>query len=213
MRLTIRVLLHEMRNLGVELYMGESEGLLANFQVRLILADQVWEMQKLNPRLEKLRYKVSYGSWIDFWIRDDATLMMTSRMCVPDQTNLKREILDEVHSSAYVIHLESTKMYRTHREHYWWPSMKREILEFVSKCLVYQQVKAEHQRPVEPLQSLHVLEWKWEHIAMDFIIGAPCTKDSRNGIWVIVDRFCSFLANKDNIFSGQVGKPLCVRDN
>ncbi|KAA3487537.1 integrase [Gossypium australe] len=28
---------------------------------------------------------------------------------------------------------------------YWWPGMKLEICDFVAKCLICQQVKAEHQ--------------------------------------------------------------------
>ncbi|KAJ0020194.1 hypothetical protein Pint_31732 [Pistacia integerrima] len=118
--------------------MGELGGLLASFQVRPILVDQVWEMQKLDPCLERLRCEVSFGSWTDFWIRDDETLMTGNRMCVPCQVDLKREILEEAHSLAYVIHLGSTKMYHTLQEHYWWVGTKRKIDKFVSKCLVCQ---------------------------------------------------------------------------
>ena len=41
----------------------------------------------------------------------------------------------------------STKMYHTVREHYWWRGMKKDVAEFSSRCLICQQVKAEHQRP------------------------------------------------------------------
>ena len=54
--------------------------------------------------------------------------------------------------------------------------MKRDIAEFVSKCLVCQQVKAEHQRPSRTFQPLPIPEWKWEHITMDFIVGLPHTR-------------------------------------
>ena len=37
-------------------------------------------------------------------------------------------------------------MYKTLKEHYWWNEMKREIANFVSRCLTCQQVKTEHQR-------------------------------------------------------------------
>ncbi|WMV41509.1 hypothetical protein MTR67_034894, partial [Solanum verrucosum] len=45
------------------------------------------------------------------------------------------------------MHPGGTKMYQTIKENYWWNGMKRDIAEFISKCLVCQQVKAEHQVP------------------------------------------------------------------
>jgi IS30 family transposase len=35
---------------------------------------------------------------------------------------------------------------------------------------------------------LQVPEWKWEVIAMDFIVGLPRTQSGYDSIWVIVDR-------------------------
>ena len=70
--------------------------------------------------------------------------MLGQRLCVPDVIELKKEIMEEAHSSAYAMHPGSTKMYRTLKDHYWWRGMKREIAEFVSKCLTCQQIKIEH---------------------------------------------------------------------
>jgi hypothetical protein len=38
------------------------------------------------------------------------------------------------------------------------------------------------------LQPLKILEWKWEEIRMDFIVGLPRTQDGYDSISVIVDR-------------------------
>ena len=103
-------------------------------------------------------------------------------------TELKSEILHEAHNSKYSIHPGSTKMYHDLKENFWWPDMKREIAEWISKCYTCQRVKAEHQRPSGLLQPLEIPEWKWEHIAMDFIVGLPRTKSNHDAIWVIVDR-------------------------
>ncbi|GJR70139.1 putative reverse transcriptase domain-containing protein [Tanacetum coccineum] len=51
---------------------------------------------------------------------------------------------------------------------YWWPRMKKDIAEYVSKCLTCLKVKAEHQRPSGLLQQPEIPVWKWEGIAMDF---------------------------------------------
>ena len=66
--------------------------------------------------------------------------------------------------------------------------MKRDIAKFISRCLICQQVKAEHVSPASLLQPLPVPEWKWENITMDFVVGLPKTAAGHDAIWVIVDR-------------------------
>ncbi|PRQ55656.1 putative nucleotidyltransferase, Ribonuclease H [Rosa chinensis] len=135
--------------------------------------------------------------------------MFGKRLCVPNVEALKREILDEAHNSAYALHPGGTKMYRTLKEYYWWPNMKREIAAFVSKCLVCQQVKAERQKPSGLLQPLPIPEWKWDHITMDFIYKLPRTQDGNDGIWVIVDRLTKsahFLAVKETFSLDKLAK-------
>ena len=66
--------------------------------------------------------------------------------------------------------------------------MKKDIAGYIFRCLTYQQVKAEHQRPTGLLQPLLILEWKWEHVTMDFVVGLPMTQKGYNDVWVIVDR-------------------------
>ncbi|WRX25666.1 Reverse transcriptase domain - like 10 [Theobroma cacao] len=121
-------------------------------------------------------------------MQDDKVITYASRICVPDDAELKREILEEVHYSNYTIHPGGTKMYKDLKNTFWWSNMKKEIAQFVAKYLTCQQVKAEHQRPAGLLQPLPIPEWKWERIIMDFISGLPRTPKGNDGIWVIVDR-------------------------
>ena len=121
---TIRLpLIVELRDLGVELSMDYSGTLLASFQVRPLLVDRIREAQFVDPQLMKIRGEVDCGQRMDFSIRRDGVLIFGTRLCVPADEALKRDILDEAHNSIFAMHPGSTKMYRTLRGHYWWPGM------------------------------------------------------------------------------------------
>ena len=66
--------------------------------------------------------------------------------------------------------------------------MKRDVAEFVSKCLTCQKAKAEHQRPAGMLKPLEIPEWKWDSISMDFVSGLPKMSRGQDAIWVIMDK-------------------------
>ena len=80
--------------------------------------------------------------------------------------------------------------------------MKKEIVSFVSRCLTYQRVKEEHQRPVGKIHLLPILVWKWEKITRDFVTGLPRTQRKHDAIWVIIDRLMKsghfFLVNVED---------------
>ena len=181
-------LLVDLRVLGVILEVEDSGALLATFHVRPLLVDQILAGQSQDPQMIKLKEEIEKGKKAEFQIRDDGMIVKGQRMCVPEYGELKREIMEEAHSSAYAMHPCSTKMYKTLKEHYWWNGMKKEIASFVSKCLTCQQVKAEHQKPAGKIQLLPIPVWKWEKITMDFVTGLPRTQRQHDAIWVIVDR-------------------------
>ena len=66
--------------------------------------------------------------------------------------------------------------------------MKRDVTDYVSKCLTCQQVKAEHQVPIGLLNSLPIPQWKRDNITMDFVSGFPLTQQKHDSVWVIMDR-------------------------
>ncbi|GJX41143.1 putative reverse transcriptase domain-containing protein [Tanacetum coccineum] len=102
--------------------------------------------------------------------------------------DVRKLIMDEAHTSRYSIHLGADKMYHDLRDLYWWPGMKRDIAEYVSKCLTCSKIKAEHQKPSGLLQQPEIPEWKWEKITMDLVTKFPRSSGRYDAIWVIVDR-------------------------
>ena len=97
-------------------------------------------------------------------------------MVVQEDSELRKEILQESHRSRFTIHPGGTKMYRDMKPIFWWGGMKREVPEFVSRCVVCQMVKAERRKPPGLLQPLEIPVWKWEDISMDFVDGLPRSK-------------------------------------
>ena len=106
---------------------------------------------------------------------------------MPNDEEVKKQILYEAHNTPYTMHPGTTKMYRDLKKYFWWPRMKRDVVEYVARCLTCQQVKAEHQKPSGLLQPLNILEWKWEEVMMDFISGLPKSSQGHKSIWVIID--------------------------
>ncbi|GJT11612.1 putative reverse transcriptase domain-containing protein [Tanacetum coccineum] len=81
------------------------------------------------------------------------------------------------------------------------PNMKANISTYVSKCLTYAKVKAEHQKPFGLLVQPEIPEWKWEKITMDFITKLLKKANGYDTIWVIVDRLTKsahFLPMREN---------------
>nr|GFA59482.1 putative reverse transcriptase domain-containing protein [Tanacetum cinerariifolium] len=67
--------------------------------------------------------------------------------------NLPKQILEAQTKALKLENLKkedvggSEKMYQDVKKLYWWRNMKADIATYVSKCLTYAKVKAEHQRP------------------------------------------------------------------
>ena len=66
--------------------------------------------------------------------------------------------------------------------------MKRDVVEYVARCVTRREVKVEHKKLGGLLQPLNILEWKWEDFTMDFVSRLLKSSEGYNSIWVIVDR-------------------------
>ncbi|KAL0556479.1 hypothetical protein IC582_004993 [Cucumis melo] len=161
---------------------------LAQLTVQPTLRQRIIDAQSNDPYLVEKRGLAEAGQAEGFSISSHGGLVFERRLCVPSDSMIKTELLSEAHSSPFSMHPGSTKMYQDLKRVYWWRNMKREVAEFVSRCLVCQQVKAPRQKPAGLLQPLSIPEWKWENVSMDFITGLPRTLRGFTVIWVVVDR-------------------------
>ncbi|KAL5571283.1 hypothetical protein UlMin_020880 [Ulmus minor] len=146
----------EIQNMDLEIIQGQLSAL--NLQPTTL--DGIKGSQELDPTIVKLKELVQEKKKVEFSISPDGVLHCKGRLCIPDDEELKKQILFEAHTTPYSVHPGATKMYKDLREQFWWPRMKKEVAEYVAKCLTCQKVKAEHQRPGGELQPLEIPEWK-----------------------------------------------------
>ncbi|GJR40083.1 putative reverse transcriptase domain-containing protein [Tanacetum coccineum] len=90
--------------------------------------------------------------------RNDGGIYFFDRIWIPSVGGVRKLIMDEAHTSRYSIHPGADKMYHDLRDLYWWPGMKRDVAEYISRCLTCSKIKAEHQKPSGLLQQPEIPE-------------------------------------------------------
>jgi hypothetical protein len=89
--------------------------------------------------------------------------------------------LREIHNVPYARYQKTIAAVKSQ---YYWPGVKKEVVDFIAKCLECQKVKAEHRHPA----GLPIPKWKWEVVTMDFITKLPITNKQHDSIMVVVDK-------------------------
>ena len=130
------------------------------------------------------------------------------RIYVPNNKNIKEEILREHHNPADVGHPGQHRMQELIKRTYWWPGLKEDIKKYVQGCVKCQQNKVQHQRKAGELHLLEIPEGPWQDISIDMI--GPLPKSNKmDAILVIVDRFTKMIrlkATTTNLSSEGVAK-------
>ncbi|XP_038883959.1 uncharacterized protein LOC120074858 [Benincasa hispida] len=128
-----------------EVLLGNQSSWVDLIQLELLVFDVI--LGKTNVVADALSRKTRSARAIIFTVRDD---ILREQLGDSDL----QKLAEEAHSLANVMHPGSTKVYKTLKKSYLWPGMKREIAEYVDRCLVCQQVKPERQRPTGLLNPL-----------------------------------------------------------
>ena len=85
--------------------------------------------------------------------------------------------------------------------------MKKDVANYLARCMECQLVKVEHQHPAGLLNPLSIAEWKWDTVSIDFITGPPKTKYQHDSVMVVVDtltKAAHFIPMKSTFGTAQV---------
>jgi hypothetical protein len=181
-------LLEQFRDLSLVCEVSAHSVKLGMLKINSEFLNNIKEAQKVDVKLVDLMVENNQAEDSDFKVDDQGVLRFRGRICIPDDTEMRKMILEESHRSNLSIHPGATKMYHDLKKLFWWYGLKRDVAQFVYSCLVCQKSKIEHQKPAGLLTPLDVPEWKWDSISMDFVTSLPNTPSGHDAIWVIVDR-------------------------
>jgi hypothetical protein len=101
--------------------------------------------------------------------------MHKNRIYVPSFGELRNLVLKEMHDVPYVGHLDYQKMITAVRSQFFWMGIKKDVSDYIARCMECQKVKVEHRHLAGLLRPLPIPEKKWKVITMDFITGLPRT--------------------------------------
>lgn len=68
---------------------------------------------------------------------ENGVLKFRGKVYIPLMVELRYRIHVKAYSSLYTTHFRDIKMYQDFKRSFWWSEMKRDIGEYVAKCLTY----------------------------------------------------------------------------
>jgi len=139
---------------------------------------------------------------------EDEVAYMKGRIYVPNNKDIKKEIMKEHHDPADVGHPGQHRMQELIKRTYWWPGLKEDVKKYVQGCIKCQQNKVQHQKRAGELHPLEISEGPWQDISIDMIGPLPRSNEM-DAILVIVDCFTKMIrlkATTTNISSEGVAK-------
>jgi hypothetical protein len=75
---------------------------------------------------------MKYGG---YQMMEGGLLTDRNRLYIPDCDELKRFIMDELHKRPYTSHPGYQKMITDTRKQFYWPGLKKDIAEYLAKCI------------------------------------------------------------------------------
>ena len=97
--------------------------------------------------------------------------------------------MNKSHELPYANHKVIQPITQALETYFYWPHMRQDSKDYVSKCIACQKVKYARGKSLGLLQPFPIIDYLWQSITMDFVFGLPRSTQGNIGIWTIVDHF------------------------
>ena len=122
------------------------------------------------------------------WTFEDNMFYWKNWIYIPKNQGLRGKIIKAHHDSILAGHPGQYKTWELITCTYWWPSVNRDIAQYVKGCKKCQATKVHRMKPVGLLKLHDVPLEPWETIGTDLIGELPEAR-GYNAIAVVTDKF------------------------
>uniref|UniRef100_H3H7S3 Reverse transcriptase domain-containing protein n=1 Tax=Phytophthora ramorum TaxID=164328 RepID=H3H7S3_PHYRM len=157
--------------------------------VRFLTAGKEVKPAWLTPRQ---RARLRRYAWVDGLLHYRVDPANPPRIVVPNEEDLKYDILQEAHDVPSSGHLGREKTFLSVSQVFWWAHMYKWVVTYVKACETCQRVKPAGHASA-PLQSLPVPEDCWKSMSLDFVFGLPADAQGNTGVLVFVCRLSKMV--------------------
>jgi hypothetical protein len=107
-----------------------------------LVTDQHYLQVKENLQLGDVQHKIK-----EYEINEDRQLMHKNRIYVPSSGELRNLVLKEMHDVPYPRHPGYQKTITAVRSQFFWLRMKKDVVDYIARCMECHKVKVEHRHP------------------------------------------------------------------
>ena len=155
--------------------------------------DIIKKIQKNNTREKEVVQTLEKNNRLTW--EEDGVAYWEGRVYMPNNKELRKEILREHHDPADIGHPGQLRMMELLKRTYWWPGLKENVKKYIQGCFKCQQNKVQHQKKAGELHLLEIPQGPWQEISIDIIRPLP-KSNGMDVIVVIVDRFTKIVRLK-----------------
>jgi hypothetical protein len=141
-----------------------------------------------NTQWQELYIQIMEGNLSPVILSESKACYYWCRLWIPDDLQLKNDILEAEHDSKVVGNMGQDKTIMLVRQNFVWPEMEIFIKDYIRSYSVCQRNNAARHAGYTLLQPLEWAYRPWNSISMVFIVKLPVS-DGYLSIWIIIDSF------------------------
>ena len=151
-------------------------------------------LPKLQDKDEEAKV-LRVGGFSEGWEEVEEVLQYRGLSYIPEI--IRSEVISHHHNDPFTRHFGINKIKELVGRKYYWPSLRKDVENYVRGCDICSASKAVRHKPYEDLQSLLVPTQKRKDLTTDFVTGLPLSADWKGDSYdsnlVIVNRLTKIV--------------------